>query len=285
MSELEIHGAGSPFDVLKRTDDRGEHWSAREVAGPLGYTWRGFTDAIERGRIALRVNGQDPDIHIQRWKAPSNGVGRAETRTDYRMTREGVYATIQGADPRKPEIAAAWSYFRTKTREAEVAPMRLVPDSRVPTSFGTALQLAAEQQLAIEDRDRQIEQQRATLDWAEPRAAYVDKFVDGAGDASTVRDLAKQVDVPERRLRAWMIERHLIYVVKTSGANEYRPRAVLGPRKHWFTLADQPQAPRYHNGQMRKTLYITPAGKTGVEALLLKYPITGQGEIDIEEAS
>lgn len=115
-----VHRAGSsPFDALRRFDEHGEHWMAREITEPLGYTWRRFTDAIERGRTALRVNGQDPDLHIRQRSEPSNGFGRAETRTDFRMTREGVYATIQGGDPRKPEIAAAWAYFRVRTREAE----------------------------------------------------------------------------------------------------------------------------------------------------------------------
>lgn len=133
MAELAIpQHPGSPFDALRRLDADGEHWMAREVNGPLTYTWRGFTDAIERGRIALRTNGQDPDIHIKEWNKPSNGFGRGRTQTDYRLTREGVYAIIQGGDPRKPEIAAAWAYFRTRTRQAELIPQRR-------GSFGTAI--------------------------------------------------------------------------------------------------------------------------------------------------
>jgi hypothetical protein len=111
---------GSPFDALRRADERGEFWLAREIVAPLGYTWRGFTDAVERGRTALRVNDQDPDQHIEFRKASSEiQVGRPGS--DFRMTREGVYATIQGADPRKPQIAAAWAYFRVRTRQAEQA--------------------------------------------------------------------------------------------------------------------------------------------------------------------
>lgn len=118
MSDIVYPAGSGPFDALRRVDEQGEHWMAREIAEPLGYTWRGFTDAIERGRIALRVNGQNPDLHIEFRKTPSGTQG-GRPGSDYRMTREGVYATIQGADPRKPEIAAAWAYFRVKTREAE----------------------------------------------------------------------------------------------------------------------------------------------------------------------
>ncbi len=109
--------------------------------------------------------------------------------------------------------------------------------------------------------------------------------MDGKGDATTVRDLAKQLGVPEKKFRSWMVARHLIYAIKTPSGNEWRARASLGPRRNWFILCDQPEAPRYHNGQLRKTLYVTPAGKAGIEALLLKHPILGQGELNIEEAS
>lgn len=38
---------------------------------------------------------------------------------DYRLLRLGFYLTAMNGDPRKPEVAAAQSYFAIKTREAE----------------------------------------------------------------------------------------------------------------------------------------------------------------------
>jgi phage antirepressor YoqD-like protein len=283
-SNLPERAPGSPFDALKRTDEHGEYWMARDLMRPLGYsTWERFVAVVEKAAESLRIvqgEGVVAEVFRKIAKNPSRQGGRPGE--DYRLTRFAAYLTAMAGDDTKPQVAEARIYFAVRTREAEVAPLQLVSDPRVPKSFGAALRLAAEQQLEIEDRDRTIEEQRSALDWAEPRAAYVDKFVDGAGDATTVRDTAKQLEVPERKFREWLIRRGLIYRLPNG---EYRKRALLGPRQHWFILQDQPQAPRHHNGQIRQTLYVTPAGKVGIEALLLKYPITGQGELDIDEAS
>ncbi len=129
MTEIATSAGGSLFDALRHEDENGEFWWARELAEPLGYTWRRFTDAIERARIALEVNDEDPNIHILGWTQPSNqGRGAGATRTDYRVTRYGAYAIIQGGDPRKPEIAAGWAYFREKTRAAEIGVVREYDD-------------------------------------------------------------------------------------------------------------------------------------------------------------
>lgn len=112
---VEITSGESLFEALKHWDERGEYWLARDLMKPLGYSrWQRFADAIERAQVALRTNGEDPDQHI-------TDVGKKMIKEDYRLTRYGVYATIQGADPRKPEIAAGWAYFRVKTRQAETA--------------------------------------------------------------------------------------------------------------------------------------------------------------------
>ena len=156
MNEVAV-SSGSPFDALRHVDERGEYWLAREIASPLGYTWRRFADAIERGRIALRVNNQDPDIHIELWTTPSIDP-RASKRTDYRMTREGVDVTIQGGDPRKPEIAAGWAYYRGKTREAEllIGTPTLDPDLQRIYDLTVGMQQTRNDVKAIERAQKQM---------------------------------------------------------------------------------------------------------------------------------
>lgn len=278
MSEIEP--ARSPFDAIRHVDEQGgEFWYARELQPLLGYSvWRDFANAIGRAKVACSNSGADPDQHFADARKINDQGYKAE---DYRLTRYAAYLAAMNSDPRKAPIAKAQTYFAIKTREAETAPtVQVVPQWNIPQTYAAALELAATQAREIEAKDQEIEEQRAQLDWAEPRAAYVDRFVDGAGDANTIRDTAKQLEVPERKFYAWLIDRGLIYKLPSG---EYRPRAMLGPRRHWFVLKDQPEAPRYHNGQVRKTLYVTPAGKTGIEALLAKYPILGQGELDIDE--
>lgn len=259
---------GSPFDSIRRVDERGEYWLARELVAPLGYTnWRRFADAIDRARVALSTNREDPNVHIERLTPPSNGRGAASPRDDYRLTRYGVYATIQGADPRKPEIAAGWAYFRVRTREAEV--QAELDELEVARRYVHALE--SKKQLEVENAE-----QRGRLAIAEPKAEYVDGFVQPDQDASLIRVFAGQLGMKETALRDWMVGRKLIYR-RDVGQRWSRSLHRLVPeyqwlayadRKTWFQVVDQPEAPRLHNGQMATTLYVTPIGKVSIRRML-----------------
>ena len=159
--------------------------------------------------------------------------------------------------------------IRTTGRYESPTVVPALPDMNTAEGQVAVAEMLLELARTRVEQEREIQAQRARLDWAEPRAIYTDRHVDGAHDATTVRDFAKQADVGEKALREWMTKRHLIYKDAT---NQYKPYAQLGPRRHWFVLKDQPDAPRLHNGQLRQTLYITPAGKVGIAGLLEKYP-------------
>lgn len=120
LTTLEI--AQSPFDSIQRfRSDGAEYWSARELMPLLGYRkWERFNDAIDRAKISCAAAGSDEQSHFPEGgklvKLPQGGTVE---RKDFELSRLAAYLTAMNGDPRKPEVAAAQSYFAIKTREAE----------------------------------------------------------------------------------------------------------------------------------------------------------------------
>lgn len=127
MSNSVTPAVASPFDSLRHSDERGEFWLARELMKPLGYgaDWRNFVAAIERARATGENTGVDVSSAFAQVAqfVDANNLG-IQARQDYRLTRYAAYLVAMNGDPRKPEIAAAQSYFAIKTREAEAGIQR-----------------------------------------------------------------------------------------------------------------------------------------------------------------
>lgn len=257
----------SPFDQIRRQDERGEYWTGRDLMPLMAYTnWRQFREVVDRAVASAKATGHDTGRLFE--VGLEKGAGRP--REDVRLARFAAYLVAMNGDPRKPEVAAAQSYFVVKTREAEVAPAQFA----IPQTYAQALQLAANQA-------QEIDEQRARLAIAEPKAEYVDGFVNPNEDAALIRVFAGQLGVGEKRLREWLVARRLIYR-REVGRRWSRSQNKLVPEyqwlahagyQTWFVPRDQPEAPRLHNGQTATTLYITPVGKVGVRRLLMKHPI------------
>jgi len=142
----EMIGGLSPFDQIARTDEDGEHWTGRDLMPVMGYrNWEDFRRSVERARAAIVNSGESPELHASERPEAS---GRT-TRMNYRFTRYGAYLVAMNGDPRKPEIAAAQTYFAVKTREAEAAAQ--LTEIEVARRYVAALEAkeAAEAQLAI----------------------------------------------------------------------------------------------------------------------------------------
>lgn len=186
-------GTTSPFDAIRRHAADGEFWSARDLMPLLGYErWERFADAIDRARVAATNAGSDPDQAFSRLREDRTG-GRA--REDVRMTRYGAYLVAMNGDPRKPEIAAAQTYFAVKTREAETSVV--IPDMSTAEGQLAVLDMVRAQVEARMAADRRALEERAGRELAETRVAELepaahrwDTLVDTAGDY-LVGDVAK----------------------------------------------------------------------------------------------
>jgi DNA-damage-inducible protein D len=197
---------GSPFDAIKHTDERGDYWTGREMQPLMGYnTWRDFTNAVERAIVACGNSGEDPDLHVEGIrKINDQGYGQQ----DYRFTRFGAYLVAMNGDPRKPEVAAAQTYFAIKTREAEVAERDSNPRHAIPATFAEALRRYA-------DEVEQHEQTRAQLEIAGPKADAWDTLAAKNGDMSVRRaafvlNRDPNISTGQNRLFRWLRENRWI---------------------------------------------------------------------------
>jgi DNA-damage-inducible protein D len=187
VNDLTLLG-DSPFDAIRREDERGEYWSARDLMLLLGYDkWERFEDAIERAKVAMANAGQRADEQASRLREPVATRGKAPdtTRVNYRLTRNACYLVAMNGDPRKPEIASAQTYFAIKTREAETATPK--PPSREDLVASiTRRELAA---WLVESEDAR-EALSAELAVVRPAAQSWTALADAAGDYA-VADVAK----------------------------------------------------------------------------------------------
>lgn len=109
----------SPFDAIRTATPEGrEYWSARDLMPLLGYEkWERFADAIDRAKVAAYNSRYDV---AQNFPAAGKVSGsRGPAQADYHLSRYACYLVAMSGDPRKPEVAAALTYFAIRTREAE----------------------------------------------------------------------------------------------------------------------------------------------------------------------
>lgn len=121
MTSLEV---ASPFDQIRRENECGEYWSARELMPILGYiSWDRVPDVIERAKLAVNNAGFQAPDHVRASSVMIEvGKGARRAHLDYHLTRFGAYMVAMNGDVRKEAVAKAQTYFAVRTREAEVAP-------------------------------------------------------------------------------------------------------------------------------------------------------------------
>ncbi|CAG6392791.1 phage antirepressor KilAC domain-containing protein [Streptomyces cocklensis] len=166
----------SPFDSFMLLDHNGyERWSARDLQQLMGYEqWRQMDDVVQRAMAAVDASGMDAKDHFATARKVISGGrwGRQEV-ADYRVTRFGAYHVALAGDGRKPEVAAAKTYFAVKAREAEVA-----PPSEPDITSAEGIVVLAERYLAAA---RELVNTKKELAVAKPKAGKWDALCNAEG--------------------------------------------------------------------------------------------------------
>ncbi|MBW4672463.1 MAG: hypothetical protein KME60_34870 [Cyanomargarita calcarea GSE-NOS-MK-12-04C] len=155
MNTITLTEGASSFDQIRQVDESGnEYWLARQLQSLLGYTqWRRFEETVERAKLACQNSGYDIKNHFaDAGNVVKRRQGGGTSQSDYKLSRYACYLTAMNGDPRKPEIAAAQTYFAVKTREAEIG-----------SSFGNSEVLIATITAAIEQALIPINQQLSEI--------------------------------------------------------------------------------------------------------------------------
>jgi DNA-damage-inducible protein D len=122
------------FDSIKQITNEGvEYWSGRELAPFLGYTqWRNFLEPIKRAMITCVTVGQVVEDHFASVrKMVELGSGASRKVQDYQLSRYACYVIAENGDPRKPEIAAAQTYFALTTYQHEIEQLKEQQNQRL----------------------------------------------------------------------------------------------------------------------------------------------------------
>ncbi|QDY67925.1 hypothetical protein FQA45_00205 [Glutamicibacter halophytocola] len=241
------------------TEAGAEYWSARDLMPLLGYeTWRRFEESITRAKFTAANQNQPIESLFVGTVKKSEGGRPAE---DIHLSRYACYLVAMNGDPRKPEVAAAQSYFAIQTRAAEVQ----APPAK-PSGAELLAMAVIEAQAMIAAKDQHIAE-------LEPKADYVDTFV-ADEDLITIRTLASDLKIGENELRAILLDRKWIYKQESSRWSESKQRkepvyrySAMADKKNYFHAVLAHDAPRF-KGEVMHTLKITPAGAAAVTRLV-----------------
>ena len=196
----------SPFDAIKRTDENGEYWSARDLMPLMGYDqWRRFAGSVERAKASAEAQGQTVEDHFAAsGKMVEIGSSATRVAADYRLTRFACYLVAMNGDPRKAEVAAAQAYFAVRTRQAETSSATVAELSR--RDLARMIIDAEDAREAAELRAKELEP--AAKAWTTMASCHGDMSVDYAAKVLS-RD--KSISTGRNRLFTVMADAGWIY--------------------------------------------------------------------------
>jgi DNA-damage-inducible protein D len=114
------------FERIKQVDEKGEYWSARDLAKVLQYpSYDKFKNVGNKAWEACKNAGQNTADHFSRMgKMVQIGSQATRELEDVRLSRYACYLVVQNADPEKEVVALGQSYFAIQTRIQEIQQMQ-----------------------------------------------------------------------------------------------------------------------------------------------------------------
>lgn len=189
-----------------------------------------------------------------------------EQRVGY-LTEAGFYRALGQRQPARisdPETRGSVERFQTWVYGT------VLPEIRKTGGYGARPDVAAITKADLAKMVLESEEEKAimaaALESAAPAIAYHERYV-ANGDAATVKAWGAQFGLTQKSAYQLLLDRKIVYrfEIGERWSNsqrrkvleyEYRAYAKYIP---WFDLRPQHEAPRYHNGQVRSTLYVRQA--------------------------
>lgn len=122
-TDIVHNGPNKDFENIKKVDEgKVEYWTARELMELLGYAeWRNFEEVISKAAGACLNSGQYVDNHfVKLTKMVRIGSNTMREVIDWKLDRYACYLIAQNANPQKPQVALAQTYFAIQTRRQEL---------------------------------------------------------------------------------------------------------------------------------------------------------------------
>lgn len=111
------------FEMIKHPDGKDGYWLARELMAALGYSsWQYFKPVISRAKKACKNSGHKSRAHFMPTHSDiTTKQGAVRKVADMRLSRYACYLVAMNADPDKPIVAEAQTYFAVQTRRQELS--------------------------------------------------------------------------------------------------------------------------------------------------------------------
>jgi DNA-directed RNA polymerase subunit N (RpoN/RPB10) len=150
----------SPLDAIRREDEVGEYWSARELSVLLGYSrWQQFPSIITKAKIACEAIGHAVSDHFQDVShMVTIGSGARRKLDDVKLSRYACYLLVQNADPDKPVVALGQTYAAGRAVRHAIEELGNTMPEDLPTPDRSVQEVERHERLRLE-RDAQAKRQ------------------------------------------------------------------------------------------------------------------------------